>query len=274
MKWDVPGATFGVVAGLWRYPVKSFQGESLENSEVTENGVGGDRIFGVVERSTDVLLSAKRTPLLLEGAASLVSDSVAELTFGGTTIRSDNPGVHGALSDWLDLDVELRSPKSGRRTIIEMQVDLDDDSQLAEFSTRPGWFFDSCSLNLISTTSLDAARALYPAGAWGVNRFRPNVLIATETSVDEQAIDVEGRPGFVDDDLVGFIATIGSVEITVTKRCDRCVMITRPFGDYARDRALLRTLGRFHGNELGVNSMVNSSGKIKLGDTLKLLRRS
>jgi uncharacterized protein len=286
-RWDVAGTRFGTVAELWRYPVKSLQGETLTSGELSIQGLAGDRAFGIFERSSDVLLSAKRVPKMLEGSASLVSagtssteaqadrtELVAELCFASQTLRSNDPKIHQALSAWLDLDVELRQPRDGRRSVIETQVDLDDDSQLAEFSTRAGVFFDSCSLNLVSTTSLAAAKALYPAGDWGVERFRPNVLIETEASITDSSTDEEGRPGFVDDELVGFMLNLGIAEIVIMKRCDRCVMVTRPFGPYLRDRTLLRTLARFHGNELGLDAMVNGSGVVNVGDPMVLLRRS
>jgi uncharacterized protein len=301
-RWDVAGTVFGCVSELWRYPVKSLQGEALPTVELTTRGLYGDRAFGIVERSSNVLLSAKRLPKLLEGTATLVgADSpagagkqvgqqaevqnetangepetklVAELRFDGVVVRSDDPKVHGALSAWLNLDVELRQPTAGNRSVVEMQVDLDDDTQLAEFSTRPGTFFDGCSLNMVSNTSLAAARSLYPTGAWEVPRFRPNILVQTEAAIVDSSLDEEGRPGFVDDELVGFVVRIGEVEATVMKRSDRCVMITRPFGSYPRDRAIMRTLTRFHGNELGIDAMVKGSGRISNGDPIVLVRRT
>jgi uncharacterized protein len=275
-RWDVAGTRFGTIAQIWRYPVKSLQGESLSEGQLTPSGLVGDRAFGIFEQSTDVLLSAKRLPKMLEGSAVLLpgSELVAELSFDGNTLLSNDPAINQALSSWLELNVELREPKAGRRSVVETQVDLDDDSQLAEFSTRPGVLFDSCSLNLVSTTSLAAASALYPAGVWGAERFRPNVLIETETAISESSLDEEERPGFVDDELVGFVVSVGTVETVVMKRCDRCVMITRPFGAFSRDRALLRTLARFHGNELGLDAMVSGSGLVSLGDPITLVRRS
>ncbi len=279
-RWDVAGTRFGTVAGLWRYPVKSLRGEQLVLGQLSARGLNGDRAFGIFERSSDVLLSAKRLPHLLEGSAKVVDEGlegagvVAELQFGTETMRSDDPAIHAALSAWLNLDVELRQPKTGRRSVVEIQVDLDDDSQLAEFSTRAGVFFDSCSLNIVSTTSLAAAAALYPAGDWALERFRPNVLIETEASITESSTDEEDRPGFVDDELVGFVVSVGSIEVVVMRRCDRCVMITRPVGESGRDRALLRTLSRFHGNELGIDAMVEGRGAVAIGDPITLVRRT
>ena len=37
-------AELGKVASLWRYPVKSMQGEELSEGEVTQYGLWGDRV--------------------------------------------------------------------------------------------------------------------------------------------------------------------------------------------------------------------------------------
>src|SRR3954447_172395 len=39
----------GVVGALWRYPVKSMQGEELNASAVGERGLLGDRAFALVD---------------------------------------------------------------------------------------------------------------------------------------------------------------------------------------------------------------------------------
>src|SRR3954467_11327665 len=41
-------SSLGVVAALWRYPVKSMAGESLESVDVGWHGGEGDRRWGVV----------------------------------------------------------------------------------------------------------------------------------------------------------------------------------------------------------------------------------
>ncbi len=42
----------GIVASLWRYPVKSMMGEELNASIVTERGLLGDRAFALTDRET------------------------------------------------------------------------------------------------------------------------------------------------------------------------------------------------------------------------------
>ena len=40
-------STIATVTGLWRYPVKSMQGEELNAAEVTERGAVGDRAYEI-----------------------------------------------------------------------------------------------------------------------------------------------------------------------------------------------------------------------------------
>ena len=45
------------VVGLWRYPVKSLQGERLETAEVTADGLAGDRRFAIFDTATGLGLT-------------------------------------------------------------------------------------------------------------------------------------------------------------------------------------------------------------------------
>ena len=40
----------GSVAELWRFPVKSMGGERLEEADITEQGVFGDRTYALIDR--------------------------------------------------------------------------------------------------------------------------------------------------------------------------------------------------------------------------------
>jgi uncharacterized protein YcbX len=48
------------VAELWRYPVKSFQGERVDTLELRPGGATGDRLLAVVDPAAGKVLSAKR----------------------------------------------------------------------------------------------------------------------------------------------------------------------------------------------------------------------
>ncbi|RMD85741.1 MAG: hypothetical protein D6815_01215, partial [Candidatus Dadabacteria bacterium] len=64
------------VAELYRYPVKSMRGESLESAEVGPTGLAGDRQWAVVDAKTGVSLSAKRYAALLQCQAWTQDDAV------------------------------------------------------------------------------------------------------------------------------------------------------------------------------------------------------
>jgi hypothetical protein len=57
---------------IWRYPVKSMAGESLEAADLTETGVVGDRIVQV-RNAAGRIMTARTRPLLLRHRATLSS---------------------------------------------------------------------------------------------------------------------------------------------------------------------------------------------------------
>ena len=45
----------GAITALWRYPVKGMQGESVEQVQIDENGVVGDRVFALQDLTSNNL---------------------------------------------------------------------------------------------------------------------------------------------------------------------------------------------------------------------------
>ena len=74
-------AIVGSVAELWRFPVKSMQGERLREVEVTTRGVVGDRAYALIDAETGKVVSAKSVklfPELLACRAAFVAPPRAE----------------------------------------------------------------------------------------------------------------------------------------------------------------------------------------------------
>src|SRR5947199_3222624 len=93
------------VSELWRYPVKSLQGEQVDSVAVTADGLEGDRRFAIYDVETGLGLTARRVPELLFASARWQDDSTGEITLpDGSKPRDDD-----ALSAWLDRPVALRS---------------------------------------------------------------------------------------------------------------------------------------------------------------------
>jgi len=50
------------VAQLWRYPVKSLLGERLPTLRLVDDGIEGDRLWGIQDRRDGRILTARREP--------------------------------------------------------------------------------------------------------------------------------------------------------------------------------------------------------------------
>src|SRR5947199_8278526 len=93
------------VSELWRYPVKSLQGEQVDSVAVTADGLEGDRRFAIYDVQTGFGLTARRVPELLFASARLRHDGGVEITLpDGSPARNDT-----ALSEWLGRRVALRA---------------------------------------------------------------------------------------------------------------------------------------------------------------------
>jgi uncharacterized protein YcbX len=234
------------VCELWRYPVKSLQGERLDAVAVGPDGLEGDRRFAIYDLQTGFGLTARRIPELLFAAARLREDGSAEITLPDGSVARDDE----ALSAWLGRAVRLRAASSSevsRR--YENPVDFEDEaaSPWEPFLGAPDAFHDSVRtrVSLVSTGTI---------GAWDRRRFRSNVLV-----------DGEGE-----DALVGSSVTLGEAVLHVGHRIERCVMTTRPQpGGIDRDLTVLRTIARERSACLAVGALVARPGTVRVGDEVR-----
>ena len=242
------------VVGLWRYPVKSLQGEPMDAVTVEADGVAGDRRWGIRDERTGRIMTARRRPELL-GASSTFGDDEPVITLpDGSTLAGPGKRTDRQLSGWLASPVTL-VPSSGDAGRAEFFADATDDaSQAIEWTMPGGRYVDAAPILVLTTASLRTAAGHYPNGTWDVRRFRPNVLI-----------DLDGD-GWVEDSWVGRHIQIGTVTLVPTRPCTRCTMVTRSQPGLNADIDVFRTLARHHGGLLGVWSDVVVPGSLSLGD--------
>ena len=67
------------VTEIWRYPVKSLQGEKLTQAVVDVSGVRGDRCWGIHDETTGKILTGRREPDLLLAVASCADDGEPDI---------------------------------------------------------------------------------------------------------------------------------------------------------------------------------------------------
>ena len=122
-------------------------------------------------------------------------------------------------------------------------------------------FFDVAAIHLLTTSTINRLRELYPEGRFEVRRFRPNIVI--ESASEEK--------DFIENYWIGKKITVGEdIVLRVTGACTRCVMTTLPQGDLPRDLGILRTVARYNQVNAGVYASVHRSGTIRRGDLVRL----
>jgi uncharacterized protein len=125
----------------------------------------------------------------------------------------------------------------------------------------PRTFFDIAVIHILTTSTINYLRELYPEGRFEVRRFRPNMVIDSAS----------GEKDFVENSWIGKKMAIGEdIVLRVTRPCTRCVMITLPQGDLPRDSGILQTVARFNQVNVGVYASVLRSGTIHRGDLVRL----
>lgn len=245
----------GTVAQLWRYPVKSFQGEQVDELTVGSGGAIGDRKLAVVDPAARKVLSAKRYPDLLMAAARLDGEEVVLTLPDGAEHAATDPGVHDALSAWLGLDVRLSEPPADGVYPMEMYSGMsNEDTPLFDWPGPPGTWLDLADAHWLTTASLEAASKLHPDGAWDVRRFRPTALIAIDSV------------GWREDAWTA--VDLGDVGSEVLRPTPRCSMPSRAQPGLERDKAIGTTIRDHHDNNLGLYAQITRPGTIRLDDTV------
>jgi uncharacterized protein len=276
----------GSVVGIWRYPVKSMMGEELNASEVTERGLLGDRAYGLMDRSTGKVASAKnprKWPRLFDFRAAYVEaprrgaqlPEVRITLPDGAVLTSGQANLDQTLSRELQREVTLEEADPGRQPGPRSRVPtpraseparaeeywpdmegLDYRDTVTDFDMPEHTFFDLAVVHVLTTATLDRLRELYPQGRFEVRRFRPNIVVRPPDDAN----------GFVENDWIGSTVRIGDgVRLSVTGPCPRCVMTTLPQGDLPKDSGILRTAARHNQTNVGVYAAVVRGGEVRRG---------
>src|SRR5437870_1606394 len=112
----------GIVAELWRYPVKSMLGERIDQTDVTERGFAGDRGTALIDAETGKLVSAKRPRLwarMLECRSALDGTTIRITLPDGSVVATDDPDADRRLSEALGRKVTVASTAGDDVAIIE-----------------------------------------------------------------------------------------------------------------------------------------------------------
>jgi uncharacterized protein YcbX len=278
----------GAVVSLWRYPVKSMQGEEVQTAQVRDHGLLGDRAYALLDRADGKVATAKnprKWPNLFAFRATFIEPSSSGVEVppvrmtlpDGTSVTSAQRECHQVLSQALNREVTLAATERGQVAGVpasgpaswtanaeEYWPDmegLDHRDTVTDFALPPGTFFDCATVHLLTTATLNQLRDGYPHGRFEVQRFRPNIVVDP----------MRGAQGFVEDAWIGHTLALGDeVRLSITGPCGRCVMTTLAQGALPQDREILRTVVHHHQGQVGVYAAVVRGGTIRCGDRVRL----
>jgi uncharacterized protein len=286
-------STVGQLREIWRYPVKSMQGDTVTASRVSAAGLRGDRAWAMRDEVRREVQWGKRYPVLMQCRARYVEEpddgpvKPVAVTFpDGETVRSDDDRVHAKLTALIGQAARLwpLQPAADRDFYKRYKPDeaqfmqeaagwfarepgepLPDFSQfpevLMDYVAVPGTFFDNEEIHLVTSASLAHLRGLNPAADWDIRRFRPNFFIETPAEL----------VGLVENDWVGKRLRIGEVELEVSAPTPRCGMTVQPQGALPYDKTVLRTIVKEAAQCLGVGAHCRVAGSVRAGDAVELL---
>lgn len=237
----------GRIDALFRYPVKSMRGESLEAATLGWHGVDGDRRLALRrpdERGGFPWLTAGRLPDLLQF----------------TPVRLD-----GALDDTAPARVrtpdgealptfgEALAEAVGRRHGAPVQM----------MRLNQG-IFDDGSVSVIASGTVDEIGRLSGTTA-DVRRFRPNILVRTTRDVP-----------FEEEDWVDAVLAFGDAAdapvVAVTMPDLRCGMVNLDPDGGGSAPAVLKAVVQANRNRAGVYGAVTGRGRLAVGQTVWLRR--
>jgi uncharacterized protein YcbX len=235
----------GHISALFRYPVKSMAGESLDSAQIGWHGVEGDRRLAIrrlAERGAFPWLTASRLP---------------ELLLYQPIGRQDTTGE--------PLPTHIRTPDG-------KEYSLTDEALLKEIATQHGanlelmpikhGIFDEAA---VSAIALGTKRSIGKEVAHDldIRRFRPNLVI-----------DTKGAEPFEEDRWVGKVLEFGAdgtgPAISVTMRDKRCVMMNLDPDTAEANAEVMKTVIRMNDNHAGVYGTVVRIGELRVGQVVSL----
>ena len=243
----------GRVAEIWRYPVNGLQGEKLAESRVLSTGISGDHLYVLRDVKSNRVLDPKSHPF--SWGESLGHPTMLEL---GARLSGEPDGEHEVRIGTPEAEICTTKDPNASRLVGESlggEVELVRYPRIVE-----SWVRSGRTLHLLTTASLEAMSRAYPGRDFGVRRFRPNIVVATQPDLE----------GYVEDGWVGRELDLGSLRLRVEKPNVRCKVTTMRQPGIVEDALILQTIQSVHGSNLGVMCTALSEGVLRVGDPVSL----
>jgi uncharacterized protein YcbX len=264
------------LSALYRYPLKSGKGESLQQVCLDKLGLDGDRRWMLVDEASGRFLTQRAVAQMSQLSALWNTDGGLTLNAPGHSpidiaLPASNAELRG-VTIWRDT---LRVPDAGDEAAAWVSEFIGKPTRLVQVpldrarTTQAGYgkdddqvaFADGFPLLLIGQASLEdlSQKVGRPLE---MLRFRPNLVI-------------EGSGAYAEDEWKRI--RIGDVDFRVVKSCSRCILTTidPQTGERSQDREPLATLQKYRteadGAMFGQNLVNDSNGRLEVGMPVTIL---
>ncbi|SDN24690.1 hypothetical protein SAMN04488137_3738 [Fictibacillus solisalsi] len=238
----------GHIKELVRHPVKSFFGESVQETQVMDYGLYGDRSHAFLDKTReDKFLTITQFPEMVRYKAR----------FSGEESLDRYPNVEittpeGRTAAWGDEE-------------LTKELEAQSQRELSPVSYTPTHVpigpIEEEHLQLVTDASLEKLKELTGKQMIEHRRFRPNLCLSL----------IEKNP-FIEETWFGKRMKIGrEVEIQFLRHCERCSIITYHPESAERDASLLKTVAKERQNHFGVYASVIKTGTVRVGDAAYLV---
>ncbi len=238
----------GRVSAIFRYPVKSMAGESLDTARLGWHGIEGDRRLAfrrLTDKSEFPWLTASKLPQLLLYKPFRLDSNTAELL--PTHVRTPDGKAYELRSD--ELRKEISSRYGGDVELMNLKHGIFDESPISVIS-----------LGTVHSVARESGRGV---DLCDLRRFRPNVVIETDSA----------EP-FEEDRWVGRTLMFGEgnsgAAVRVTMKDERCVMVNFDPDTAEKDSEVMKTIVRMNRNYAGAYGTVVRAGELRVGQVVTL----
>ncbi len=275
------------VSDLFIYPIKSCRTIPVNQAEVSLKGLVGDRELMWID-SSNQFVTQRTFPLFAKVQVELLANSIKLSVDDGTIEPFEfQPNLAGtpknvkiwrddtvaidqgdAVADWLKQALNLEEEEQFRLVRQSPDYIRPVDPDYAVNSSNHVSFADGYPCLVTNTASLaDLNRRLeesYPNSQQQIpmNRFRPNIVLDTDQPfIEDQWKTIQ----------------IGEVYFDLVKSCRRCIVTTTDQNSAERNPLTepLKTLATFRqqprGVMFGYNTIPRNTGKIRIGDEVKVI---
>lgn len=250
------------ISALYRHPVKGLSPEAIPEADLEAGGhFPGDRLFALENGPSGFDAAAPEHMPKIKFLMLMRNERLARLATQfdpATQILTIRQGEAVAAAG----NVRTVEGRQAIERFFESYMGAELRGPVRLLDAPAGFrFMDSRSgyISILNQRTIDAIAASIGRESLDERRFRGNVL-------------VEGMEAFAENDLVGRRLRLGTAELEVIKRIERCAATDVDPKTGIRDTGMVAALMRaFDHRDCGIYARITKDGTIRIGDRLQPL---